>query len=383
MIRRWAFVTDNHFWARNELAETVRIHRWIAEDAKARGCSGTLLGGDLFEEKSVPDDRNAAGDWLLELADFGPVVGVYGNHEETDDLDLFNHLKGRHPVTFHKRPGVHALPELGIAVACLPWPHLGDLIAGLKDATAAEAQDAAREALRAIVLGLGQGLDAHPDCARIGLAHVSLVGAKTDHDQPLRGKELTLSGADLVALRVAIALLGHIHAQQEIQIGDILGVYGGAPEHCNFGEPGPKSYAVVTTDGTRVLGYERVATPAAPMILAEGNYDGASLAHSYAFRDVTGADVRLQYRVAMDQRVAGKAAAEDAKRELLDRGARSVALAPVVNIETRARAPEVAAARGHREKLVAHWKNKGFEPGERREALLNKADFLHEATSET
>jgi DNA repair exonuclease SbcCD nuclease subunit len=382
MIRRWCFVTDNHFWARNDLAETVRINQWIADDARARGCSGTLLGGDLFEEKSVPDDRNAAGQWLLQLSDFGPVVGVMGNHEAQGDLDLFNHLNGRYPVTFHKRPGVHALPDLGIAIACLPWPHLGDLLAGLENASAGEAQEAAREAVCAITLGLGQGLDACPDCARIGLAHVSLSGAKTDHDQPLIGKELVLATADLAAMRAAIVLLGHIHAQQEIAIGDAMGVYGGAPEHCNFGEPGPKGYLIFTTDGPRVIGYERVPTPAAPMILARGAFEGGTISHTYAERDVAGADVRLEYTVGMDSRVAGRAAAEDAKRELLDRGARSVALEPVVNVETRARAPEVAAARGHLPKLEAHWKFKGFDPGARRDALLAKADYLHEATSE-
>jgi hypothetical protein len=118
------------------------------------------------------------------------------------------------------------------------------------------------------------------------------------------------------------------------------------------------------------------------MLLLESSFNGANLIGGWSDRNVTGAEIRLRYRVGVDQRAAGDAAAEDVKRELLALGALSVALDPVVDVETRARAPEVAAAQGHREKLEAHWKSKSFDPGARREALLLKADFLHEATRE-
>jgi DNA repair exonuclease SbcCD nuclease subunit len=382
MIRHIAFVTDQHFHAKHDLEETIRVNRWIANDARERGCAATVLGGDLLETRSVPADRNAAAEHLMELADFGPVVGVLGNHELENDCDLFNDLRARHPITLYDRPGVHAIPELGIATACLPWPHLGQLLAGLENASVEEAQNAAREMLRSIVLGLGQGLDKYPDLARIALGHVSISGAKTDHDQPLRGSEFVLSLAELSPIRALIYLLGHIHAQNTMSIGDAPAIYGGAPEHCNFGEPGPKGYTIVTTNGPQLVGFERIPTPVAPMILAEGAFDGFELSNSHAERDVTGADIRFQYRVGVDQRAAGRAAADDVMRDLLARGARSVVLDPVVETETRARAPEVAAAVGHREKLEAHWKNKGFDPGFRREALLLKADILHEATRE-
>jgi DNA repair exonuclease SbcCD nuclease subunit len=379
VIRKVAFVTDTHFWARKGLEETVRVHRWIAADARSRGCCATVLGGDLLEEESVPEDRNALGAWLLDLASSGPVVGVYGNHELEGDLDLFNDLRGTHPITIYSRPAVHALPELELAIACMPWPHLGQLLAASTEGIG-DAQDRAREYMRAIMLGLGAGLDQHASFARLAVAHVSISGAKTDHEQPIRGAEFVMSLAELAPIRAAIYLFGHIHAQNDMECGGAPAIYGGATEHKNFGEPGPKGYVVATFDGDRLVGYERIATPVAPMVLAEGAFDGVGLTNSHAERDVAGADVRLQYSVSADQRAAGKAAAEDAKAELLARGALSVHLEEIVETTTRARAPEVAAATGHREKLEAHWRSINFDPGPRREALLLKADLLHEAT---
>lgn len=378
-MTRLCFSTDQHFKWRT-LAETVRVHNWIADDARARGCQATALGGDLLDTRSVPEDRNAAGAWLMRLAEWGPVVGVDGNHELEGDTELFSQLRGRHPITLYSRPAVHPLSDLGLAIACVPWPHLGQVLA--QTGSVEDAQSAARQLLATMMLGLGQALDQYPDLARIAVGHLSISGAKTDHDQPLRGAEFVLSLAEISPIRAIIYLLGHVHAQNTMDCAGAPAIYGGAAEHCNFGEPGPKAYTIVHTEGTRLVGFERIATPAPPMILAEGAFDGFGLTNTYAERDVAGAVMRYQYRVGMDQRAAGAAAAEDLKRELLDRGALSVELDPVVEAETRARAPEVAAARGHREKLEAHWKSKGFDPGPRREALLLKADFLHEATRE-
>lgn len=358
----------------------MRVLRWIAKDARERGCQATALGGDLLDTGSVPADRNPVAEWLIELAETGPVVGVVGNHELPDDCAIFNQLRGRHPITLYDRPAVHPLPELGIAFACMPWPHLGALLAQV--GSREDAQNAARELLKSIFHGLGAGLDEHPNLARLMIGHLSISGAKTDHDQPLRGGEFLLSLAELEPVRAILILLGHIHAQNTMLCAGFPALYGGAPEHHDFGEPGPKGYIIAETDGTRLVGFERIPTPVPPMILAEGVFDGSYITNSYAERDVTGAEIRFQYRVGKDQRAGGASAAEDVKRELLARGALSVALDPIVETETRARAPEVAAAVGHREQLEAHWKHKGFDPGHRRERLLLKADILHEGTRE-
>jgi hypothetical protein len=378
-VTRFAFITDQHAHWRS-ITETMRVLRWIARDARERGCQATALGGDILDTGSVPADRNPLAEHLIELAENGPVVGVVGNHELPDDCAIFNQLRGRHPITLYDRPAVHPLPELGIAFACMPWPHLGALLAQVDSRE--DAQNAARLLLRSMFLGLGAGLDEHPNLARLMIGHLSISGAKTDHDQPLRGAEFLLSLAELEPIRAILYLLGHIHAQNTMSCGGAPALYGGAPEHHDFGEPGPKGYIVAETDGTRLVSFERIATPVPPMILAEGAFDGSYITNSYAERDVAGAEIRFQYTVGPDMRAAGAAAAADVQRELLARGALSVVLDAVVETETRARAPEVAAALGHIEQLEAHWRHKGFDPGHRRDRLLLKADYLHEATRE-
>lgn len=378
-----AFVTDQHFDAHNDLEETVRVHNWIDDDANDRGCEATLLGGDALEKRGCPADRNALGAWLIRRARRGPVVGIDGNHETENETQIFNDLGGVHPIRIYNRATTHFLPELGLSIGCVPWPHLGPLLASLEGGSAEEAHARARAAMREIFAGIGSEMDTQPDFARIGLAHLMLSGARTDHDQPVRGAELTLATSDLAVMRASLYLLGHIHAQQQISIGDVEGWYGGSPEPCNFGEPGPKGYIVVRTDGPRIVEVTRVPTPVAPMILAEGAFSGGAITNTYANRNVSGADVRFQYRFAVDQREGARAAAEDVKRDLLSRGARSVTLDEVVETETRSLSSEVARAQGHREKLEAHWSATNFDPGIRRLSLLAKADQLHEATSET
>lgn len=378
-MTRVCFITDQHVHWRS-LSETMRVLRWIANDARERGCKVTLLGGDLLDTGSVIADRNATGEWLIEMAEMGDVVGVVGNHEAPGDCEIFNHLRGRHPIRLYDRPAVHSLPHLGLAVACIPWPHLGPILE--KVDSRADAQAVAREHMARVVLGLAAELDSYPALARVGLAHLSISGAKTDHDQPIRGPEFQVSLSELEALRLALLLLGHIHAQNDMVCGGAPALMGGAPEHHDFGESGPKGYIVASFDGDRLVGYERIPTPVPPMLLTEGFFRDGAMSNTHALRSVAGAEVRFRYYVKADQAVAGAAAADDIRREMLARGALSVSVEKVIETETRARAPEVALAVGHQPKLEAHWKHKGFDPGDRRERLLLKADFLEEATRE-
>ena len=57
-------------------------------------------------------------------------------------------------------------------------------------------------------------------------------------------------------------------------------------------------------------------------------------------------------------------------KEKIERG--PLKLEEVVDVETRARAPEVAQARTLPDQLQEYWKATGFEPRERREPLLSR-----------
>jgi DNA repair exonuclease SbcCD nuclease subunit len=377
-VTKIAFVTDQHFDFHSRFEETIRVHNWIAEDAEARGCELTLLGGDLFERKSCPEERNAVADWLLRLAQFGPVLGVYGNHEHHSDLEIFNLLEAPHPVRFHDRPRVEMVN--GVAVACLPWPRKAHLLAAFGEAGSEEIGNLAQHHLRSILRGLGDQLERQPGCPHVALAHVMIDGAKTDHDQPVVGADMAISLQDMALLRADFYACGHVHAQQEEYIGEAPCIYGGAPRHNNFGEPGPKGYVVLEFDGPRLVAWERIATPCTRMVLLFGLWEDGHI-ELYDIPSVAGAEVRLRFEVPSDQREAARVSALVCRDRLLAEGALSVKIEEQVTTVGRARQPEIAAALTLDDKLSALWRAQTNAPAnDRRPQLLAKVHELEEET---
>ncbi len=97
-------------------------------------------------------------------------------------------------------------------------------------------------------------------------------------------------------------------------------------------------------------------------------------------RDVAGAEVRLRYHVATDQREAARAAADALRDQLIAAGAVHVKVEEVVEAKTRARTLEVAQAPTLADKLAALWRAQGFDPGDRRDALIGKALQIEEGS---
>jgi hypothetical protein len=392
-----AFVTDSHFDRRNRFEECVRVHDWIYRDACQRGVALTLLGGDLFERRSVPEERNAAGAWLQQMATLGPVVGVRGNHDE--DLSLLNELQSLHPITFYDRPTV-VTPCDGLSIACLPWPDPARILA--ESQSREQADQTAIGCLRDILRGMYG--ESQPE---IFLGHVQIRGSKVGTRQPLIGCSLELGLEDLALVGAKAYLLGHVHLAQQwnidvnpvpyggglvrpwwswepsswhIDVNPVL--YGGSVYHCNYGEPERKYYTLLDKESSGCnLSLERVEIPATPMLFVESHWypehvglpgdvvvpagftqDGVEL--------ISGSDVRFRYHVEAEYLEAARAAAEEWKRWALAEGAISVQLDPVVEANTRARAPEVAEARGLEAQLRAYWLSKGDEPDEPRAGRL-------------
>jgi DNA repair exonuclease SbcCD nuclease subunit len=169
-------------------------------------------------------------------------------------------------------------------------------------------------------------------------------------------EDLALAGASLVAI-------GHIHRGQDWTWDGVPIVYPGSPRRTAFGELEPKGYVIATFAGPRLVSWERVAVPATPMVLLDDEWSGGEwLAGRHSVDDdVRGAEVRVRYRVAADERDAARAGAERLRADLLARGAVSVKLEERVRATTRARAPEVAEARTLPEQLRAFWAARNIE----------------------
>lgn len=377
-----AIIADSHFDEGSRFDECVRIHDWIAEDAASRGCTSWLHAGDIYERKSTPKERASAADWVQRMADFvGPGVIVRGNHDAVGDLPLLGRLD-THGCGVSVVEDARVVRLGGVSVACLAWPRRGNLhsLLGAVDRDTVEA--AAGDALRSVLRGLGEELAvSRPDDAKILLSHAMVRDSRTSTGQPLVGCDFELGLHDLALAKADFIALGHIHLGQDWDVGGAPAVYPGSPRRTAFGESEAKGYVVVEFDGSRLVGWERVETPATPMIHLEGDHfpdSGLELTGmEHWFRSsLSGAEVRMRYRVQCDQRDAAKAAAGECRERFLAAGATNVKIEEQLLVEQRARAPEVAAAATLAEKLERFWGSKGFEPGARRDALLGKLGEL-------
>lgn len=378
-MTRIAIIADSHFDEHGRFEECVRLHAWMAADMRERGVTLVLHGGDVYERRSTPPERNAVAAWVREVASFAPVVIVRGNHDALGDLRILGGLESLCGITVEEGAGVHAVEDADgapVAVACLAWPQKAGLLASAASAEGA-AQDAA-QALRNVLLGLGAELQRTADAPRVLLAHAMVRGSVTSTGQPLVGCDLELGLEDLALARAHLYALGHIHKGQAWDIAGAPAVYPGSPRRTTFGESEAKGYQLATFDGAMLASLEFVEAPATPMV--DVTTDWTAFGFTGVRPDVSGAEVRLRYAVDSDRRDAARDGAAALEAELLAGGAASVKIEEIVRATTRARAPEVAAAPTLVEKLDALWRAKGvtLDPI-RRDAVLAKLSSVEAA----
>lgn len=359
---------DHHFDQHStRWAECLRIHDWIAAQVEERQPDAFLSAGDIYERASTPHEREAVAAWLTQIAAVCPVVIVRGNHDRAEDVALLRRLSTVHPITVEERAAVHYVGDL--AICAVAWPSRSMLRSVCSGAPTSEAvDDVAREMLRNVLRGMAGELMDH-DGPRILLMHAMVDGSVTSTGQPLVGCEFNCGLSDLALAQCHVAILGHIHKPQRWEHGGASYLYTGSPFRTAFGELEQKS-VVMWEDGE----ITRLTTPAQPMVLLEATYQpGEPLEFDGGygrFQDLADAEVRARYEVASDQRDAARIAAQDARREMLHKGAASVKLEEVVIATTRTRTPEIAAAQTLPAKLAALWQSRGIEVDEARRQRL-------------
>jgi len=379
-IRKLALVADTHADGRSRFEDYKRIMLWIAADAAARGCDAMAHAGDVFERRSTSEERIAVAEWMTAVTDEMPLAVVAGNHDDPRDIDLLNRLAGGHDIWAASSPATIRLG--GFRFCLLPWPRTAHLLASLPPGHAGNGEDDAKTALRAILTGWGgMARDEEP---RILLSHAMVRGSRTSTSQPpLVGQELELSLDDLACAEADFVALGHIHLGQEwaIDAGNwrVPVVYPGSPRRCNFGETEDKGYVVATFDGNHCVEWDRIPTPAPPMLHVSGEWKDGELVTDLTAEQLAqigaGAEVRLRYDVAASEREPARAAAEARAEQLRGAGA-TVKVEDRLRIETRARAPEVARALSVADKLVAYWDSTNDDCVGRRDPLLAKLHDL-------
>jgi len=211
-------------------AENQQVIRTMLEDAKAKGCTGMVHGGDLTEERN-PDSLSltaAADAFGLALSWGWDVWGAAGNHDgalfelSSSSFEAMGKLNDKFLV-YHEPTFTQVGPSGFLFV---PYLH---------KKSPKEVMDMAIASVPA-----GSKVDyvfAHYAYAgvQIGAGNLILPG---DH----------LDSSFLHTLGAKVAFFAHIHKQQLIK-GDIPVVFPGSPVINNFGERNDaKGYVILDTD---------------------------------------------------------------------------------------------------------------------------------------
>lgn len=390
---RVAVIADSHFDRSSRFEECIRVHDFIAEDIAREGCDLAVHTGDIYERASTPEERRAVAAWVKRVTETCPLVIVRGNHDAPRDLEILSRLDTEHPVIVEEAAAVHVVG--GFVVAALAWPSKASVLALARDRAWShdEGEQVAGAALRAVLMGLGNEMEAAREARgmasapKLLVSHAMVRGSKVSTGQPLVGCDLELGLEDLALANAHANLLGHIHMPQEWE-GLPTTIYPGSPRRTAFGEVEEKGYVIADFDsaaGGELVAYRRVPTPCAPMVLVSATFEndpalGQWLAYSHpGLTDAVcaGAEVRVRYTVKPDEREAARAKAEALRAELLEAGAIDVKLEERVIAKSEARAPEVATATTLADKLHALWKARAQTPEpERAEALITMATTL-------
>lgn len=383
-----AIISDSHFDTSSRWEECLRIHRWIADDILKRGVDLVLHGGDVFERKSNPEERNAVAFWLREIAQHCAVVMVKGNHDSLGDLAIFSKLKTKYPIIVEEGQGIHQIltnTGVSVAVACLAWPRKANLLAALGDVSPEKAEETAGHALRDVLRGMGaqmRGL-AGP---KILLMHAMVRGSKVSSGQPLVGCDMEIGIEDLGLADADFYALGHIHCPNEWEWNSAPIVYPGSPRRTAYGEMEEKGYIlaefkqVFDKAEERMdkgldpweVSWERIPTPCTPMVLMDWTWKDGDFPGAEGDTPIqpAGCDIRFRYSVTSDQRDAAKAEVQRVAQSLRDRGAFAVKVEEVVIPQTRARTPEIATATTLSDKIKLLWAARNTMPDANRAGTL-------------
>ncbi len=361
---------DHHWCEASRWDECVRVHDFMVDLVARERPDAFLSGGDIFDRRSTPKEREHVARWLTRMAEHCPVVCAKGNHDES--LSLLGELRSKHPIIIEQRAGVHRVGAL--RVAAMAWPSKSTLAAMLPGSL--EEQDlAARDALRSVLRGLGQQL-ASGVGPTILLGHFMINGAVLSAGNPMIGAELNVGLEDLGLVGADVTIAAHIHRRQTWSHNGRPILYTGSPFRTAFGEVEEKSVALVSINDGEV-DVQHVPTPCARMLLVSVTWESGALRWTGVHQgpdlpgSLDGAEVRLRYTVEGDRRDEARAAARGLEERWLAAGAALVKVEEEVVATQRARAPEIAAAVSIEDKLRALWARQGVE-GERVERLLGR-----------
>jgi DNA repair protein SbcD/Mre11 len=364
-------ITDRPGESGATLEEQGEILKWVGTDAASSGAVVMLCAGDVFDHSSTPAERNAAIDIFEQWAAVMPVICVRGNHDRPGDLSFLSRLRTKYPIEVYESAQMTTVA--GIKIACLPWPSKAGVVAWTGDTSQQDVSNASQSAMSAIMSAWRAKFETSADPCVI-LAHCELHGASMDSGQPVGAQcDLPLASGDLLDTGADYIALGHIHKHQVVD-GCIC--YAGATRQCTFGEDISKGYCLVDVRRGEPPVIKHVQAPGHKLVTREALWGSTEHEPNDALRDCNGnliediddmgQDViepgdalRIKYTIAAENREAARKQSEDAKKQWLVLGARSVKIDETVTATTRVRSTEILKSLTIKDKLEAWWLSTG------------------------
>lgn len=221
---RLCHLADLHVCEGPRLSDHAAVLADILARCREAGIHGTIIAGDLagrtVPHRTTPREREVLYPFLTGLADLGPVWVLYGNHDQSPDLDGFTHLGGAWPIHVLSRAGSarYHTPAGPLQLYHLAYPTKAWLMRGaatglLSSTEAIQAELSKLFQLWEAKIGIARMTD--PTLPHVFTGHAMVRGSTTSGGEVLAGLEVEISRADLERPRFDYGALGHLHHRQE------------------------------------------------------------------------------------------------------------------------------------------------------------------------
>jgi DNA repair exonuclease SbcCD nuclease subunit len=355
--------------------ECVRVHSETVDLLRSEKADLLLIPGDVYERASTPIEREAVKEMLTRASETSTVVICRGNHDRPRDCAIWSGYGRKYPIIVEERIGVHE--AAGAIIGAVAWPCPEVLLAQLRDQDTTDI--ALREALQNALRGIGAAMYGF-DGPKILMGHFMIDGSIASKNQPMIGKPLNVGLNDLALSGASLGVYSHIHRAQHWDIGGAWHGYTGSGYRTDFGQTEPKSVLLAEFDGPRLVQTLEIETSAAKLEEFELTWNpelgfGETPIPLGSYENT---EVSIKYNVARDQVERAERIVGELLEAVKAAGATQTKPQPVITVHQQAKAPEVAAAASLPDKLIEYWKAVKYEPGPRRQALLDKAHLLQQ-----
>lgn len=219
------------------------------------------IAGDLFHN-AVNNTSNSGlprlEKCIKHMMDIAPVVVVNGTvtHDIPGCYDIFCDINASHSFTI-LQPGkpyyldtafnwVHSDEDVSeqpaLLILGLPEPTKEQFLSG-KQFGKAESDEAIKNGIKQLLLGMGATRKQYPDIPCIMLYHGAISGASLSQHQTLPPGGIEIGKDDLTMVGADYYALGHIHKSQ--QIGNLMAFYSGSAFPSSRSEEDQKGFNII------------------------------------------------------------------------------------------------------------------------------------------